>query len=245
MTFEEYRKSEAWNEAKRAAERRRTRRNLIGVLLLVLDLLLLFADVATEFIPESWYEGNALLRGVICALSVAALAFMVALWAFSKKFEGSGYITPEFFEAQKLLAKEYGWKSFCLGGAFDLTVQFDFTDGVFGGSGEKVSALKLIGVNDEYTISVGEWSDRYTDAFLMGFLQIGIVSYLFESSERGEGVNVAQVKYCADGEPNAAGNFKKRDAVFYVKNGEFTAKGKRIYRKIQKLEQDTKIRRGK
>lgn len=238
MTFEEYRKSEAWNKAKRAAERRRTRRNLIGVFLIGLDLLLLFAGVATEFIPESWYEGNPLRRGVILALTAFLLAFTVALWAFSKKFEESGYITPEFFEAQKLLAKECGWKSFCLGGVFDLTVQFDFTDGVFGGSGEKINALKLIGTNYEYTIPVGEWSDRYTDAFLMGFLQIGIVSYLFESSERGEGVNVAQVKYCVDGEPNAAGKYKKRDAVFFVKNGKLTAKGKRIYRKIQKLKRE-------
>ncbi len=241
MTFEEYRKSEAWNKAKRAAERRRTRRNSIGVFLIGLDLLLLFASVATEFIPESWYEGNPLRRGVILALTAFLLAFTVALWAFSKKFEESGYITPEFFEAQKLLAKECGWKSFCLGGVFDLTVQFDFTDGVFGGNGEKLSALKLIGADCEHTISVSDWSDGdtvNTVNFLMGFLQIGIVSYLVQCNERGERIDVAQMKFCVDGEPVSAGKRAKKEIVFFVKNGKLTAKGKRIYRKIQKLERE-------
>lgn len=236
MSFEEYRKSEAWNEAKRAAERRRKRNSIIGIFLLICNVVLLLFGFAEDFMPERWYDDVPALKWIVSVLLGVALLVQLALFAASKTFEEGVCLNRDFFEAQKLLAKECSWKSFCLGGVFDLAVQFDFTDGVFGGSGEKINALKLIGVNYEYTISVGEWSDRYTDAFLMGFLQIGIVSYLFESSERGEGVNVAQVKYCVDGELITAGKIKKRDTVFYVKNGKFTAKGKRIYRKIQKLE---------
>ncbi len=236
MTFDEYRNSQAWKKAKEASARRRKRRNVIGVILIVVDLLLLLAGVAEEFVPDTWYQKLPALREIILAFGIIALAFTAGLWLFSKKFEESVYITREFFEAQKLLAKECDFRMACLGGVFDLTAQFDFTDGIFGGSGEKLSALRLTGINGEHTIPVSAWSDEGTFAFLMGVLQIGTVSYLTQCSERGERIDAALLRFCVDGEKITTGKFKKRDAVYFVKNGKFTGYANSIYRKIKRLE---------
>lgn len=225
--FEEYIKTEAFAQACARLKRRRKRQLVASVIIFCCILLVFVAGIVLEFLPSESKENYPVLTYLVGG---TALLLGLAINLFDIK--DRKVVEKELFTGALLLSRELRFEQCYRYGQLDVWAEFLFADK--DGSSDRLSLLRISGVNGKFEIDATRWGEDVTDVAI-GALQIGVCSEVKRLAEKGEHIAAARLRFAVDGEQIPAGKRMKKNGVYYVRKGKITSTGKSTLKQIERM----------